>query len=87
MEFEYDPRKSASNLEKHGIDFEQAKGLWQDARALFVTARSTDEERFAVVAQLGEKSWTCIFTLRDQRIRIISARRARNEEEERYNQC
>jgi uncharacterized DUF497 family protein len=87
MEFEYDPRRSASNREKHGIDFEQAKELWLDARALIVTARSTGEERFAVVAQLGEKTWTCIFTLRDERIRIISARRARDEEEERYNQC
>jgi uncharacterized DUF497 family protein len=87
MEFEYDPRKSASNLRKHGIDFEQAKELWLDARALIVTARITDEERFAVVAQFGEKIWTCIFTIRDERIRIISTRRARNEEEERYNQC
>jgi uncharacterized DUF497 family protein len=87
MEFAYDPRKSASNLEKHGIDFEQAKELWLDARALIVTARSTGEERFAMVAQLEEKIWTCIFTVRNERIRIISARRARDEEKERYNQC
>ena len=28
MEFEYDPAKSRANAQKHGIDFEQAKALW-----------------------------------------------------------
>lgn len=87
MEFEDDPEKSGSNLEKHGIDFEQAKELWIDERALVVAARSTEEERFAIFAQLGDKIWACIFTLREDRTRIISARRARDEEEEKYNQC
>jgi uncharacterized protein len=31
--FEYDAEKSESNLDKHGIDFEEAKGLWHDAKA------------------------------------------------------
>ena len=30
MEFEFDPAKSESNLEKHGVDFVQAQQLWQD---------------------------------------------------------
>lgn len=30
IEFEYDPNKSAANLEKHGIDFEQAQELWKN---------------------------------------------------------
>lgn len=28
MEFEYDPAKSASNKAKHGVNFEEAKALW-----------------------------------------------------------
>lgn len=30
MLFEYDPAKSARTRAKHGIDFEQAKRLWED---------------------------------------------------------
>lgn len=33
MHFEYDQQKSASNKEKHGIDFEEAQALWDDANA------------------------------------------------------
>lgn len=32
--FEYDPRKSNQNMEKHGIDFEEAQALWGDPRKL-----------------------------------------------------
>jgi uncharacterized DUF497 family protein len=32
--FEFDPAKSAANLEKHGIDFEAVQALWADTRRL-----------------------------------------------------
>lgn len=86
MEFEFDLEKSQLNFEKHGIDFRRAQALWDDPRALVVEARSIDEVRFAMVARLGNKTWTCIFTIRNDRIRIISTRRARDEEKERYDQ-
>jgi len=31
MKFEYDPNKSITNMEKHGIDFEEAQALWKDS--------------------------------------------------------
>lgn len=85
MEFEFDPAKSAANKEKHGIDFIESQDLWDDLRRLIVPARSADEPRFALIAERNRKLWTCIFTPRDQKIRIISTRRARDEEENRYN--
>ena len=39
MEFEFDPAKSASNQEKHGVDFVQAQQLWQDPMRIEVPAR------------------------------------------------
>ena len=33
-EFEYDRAKSDANVEKHGIDFEQAQELWRDEDAI-----------------------------------------------------
>ena len=38
MEFEFDPVKSASNYEKHGVDFVQAQELWQDPMRIEVPA-------------------------------------------------
>ena len=86
MEFEFDPTKSAENFRKHGIDFIRAKALWGDAKRVVVPARSSTEPRFALVAELEGRIWTCIFTLRDERVRIISARRARDEEARGYHQ-
>lgn len=85
MDFEFDENKSISNAEKHGIDFISAQNLWNDDRRVIVTARSQDEPRFAIIAMHQGKLWTAICTLREDRIRIISARRSRHGEEEGYH--
>ena len=77
MEFEYDPVKSEANKQKHGIDFERAKELWRDANRVEFVARFSDESRLGLIAGLDDKLWTSIYTLRGDRARIISVRRAR----------
>ena len=77
MEFEYDLQKSESNQKKHGIGFDEAKHLWDDVNRLQVEAKSETEPRFALIALYGDKLWTAFFTIREERIRIISVRRAR----------
>lgn len=84
MEFEFDPEKSAANQTKHGIDFEDAQALWDDPLLLEAPARTEDEPRFMVVGRMGARHWSAICTRRGERIRIISVRRARREEVERY---
>lgn len=84
MKFEYDKNKSISNLDKHKIDFETAKKLWFDNRLLEIPAKTTDEERFIIIAKLYKKCWTAVITYRDENIRIISVRRSRKNEEELY---
>ena len=81
MEFEYDPAKSEANKQKHGIDFERAKELWRDANRAEFVARLSDEPRLGLIAGLDDKLWTTIYTLREDRARIISVRRARENEE------
>ena len=78
--FEFDPRKSKSNLEKHGIDFVQAQMLWLDPDLLEIPAKTVDESRFLVIGRFGDKHWSAVTTYRDENIRIISVRRAREEE-------
>ena len=80
IEFEYDARKSASNLSKHGIDFDTARGLWLDPDLLEIPARTEDEPRFLVVGLISNKHWPAIITYRGTRIRNISVRRSRTEE-------
>jgi uncharacterized DUF497 family protein len=84
MEFEFDPKKSEANLEKHGIDFDKAKALWLDVFALERPARSENEVRIMLIAVHDEKLWAAIFTERENKIRIISVRRAHNNEEALY---
>jgi uncharacterized protein len=80
MQFEFDPAKSASNLEKHGIDFDAIQAIWQDVMRIEIPARTADEPRWLVVGQIGGKHWSVVVTYRGDHVRIISARRSRKEE-------
>ncbi len=84
MKFEYDPAKSAANLEKHGIDFDEVQALWDDPYLVEAKANVTDEPRFLAVGVIGTKHWTAVYTYRSKRVRIISVRRARKQEIDYY---
>jgi uncharacterized protein len=84
VEFEFDPAKSASNLDKHGIDFTAVQALWDDAMRAEIPARTADEPRWLVIGQIEGKHWSAVVTYREQRVRIISARRSRKEERALY---
>ena len=85
MPFEFDHAKSASNKQKHGIDFEEAQELWEDENGLEVSARNqAGERRWARVAWWQGRVWFCVYTMRGEKVRIITVRRAREYEEERY---
>ena len=78
--FEYDEAKSQSNLQKHGIDFDDARALWSDPRLLEIPAKTDDEPRYLVIGLVREKYWSAVITYRGANIRIISVRRSRTEE-------
>ena len=84
MEFEFDPRKSDGNKEKHGIDFREAQFLWDDPDLMEIPVRTSDESRFLVVGKISDKHWSGIVTYRNDKIRIISVRRSRKEEIDLY---
>jgi uncharacterized DUF497 family protein len=84
MDFEYDPKKSQSNKEKHGIDFDEAQALWLDEDRVEIPARSDTEERHALIAKKDEKIWVAFYTIRETKVRIISVRRARENEKRTY---
>lgn len=84
MEFDYDVKKSASNKEKHGINFIEAQVLWKDTERLEIPARTEDESRSMVIGKIGGRCWSAIITYRNNRVRIISVRKSHAKEVELY---
>ncbi len=86
MEYEWDPDKATSNLHKHGISFADAVAVFSDEFALMVADDFTDEERFIL---LGTNAFghllVIVYAWRgENRIRIISARKATRREHKQY---
>ncbi len=84
MKFEFDKDKSISNKEKHGIDFNQAKEIWEDPDRIIIPAKNIDELRYLIIGKIEEKYWSAIYTIREGNIRKISVRRSRENEKEIY---
>ncbi len=78
--FEFDTAKSESNRAKHGIDFVEAQGLWNDPMLLEIPAKADDEPRYLVIGLIDGKHWSAVITSRGANVRVISVRRARSEE-------
>ena len=86
MKFEYDPIKSQHNKAKHGIDFEEAQALWDDAESLMIAVDRPGEPRHVVIGFIMGTHWTAVIPFRGKAIRLISCRRARKEEVRLYEQ-
>lgn len=80
ISFEYDPAKSQRNLDKHGIDFEEAQALWEDPDLIEIDAKTPDEPRSLAIGTIEGKVWSAVITYRKGKVRIISVRRARKTE-------
>ncbi|HEY6320901.1 MAG TPA: BrnT family toxin [Thermoanaerobaculia bacterium] len=86
MEIEWDARKAASNLLKHGVDFADAALVFEDELALTQQdLHSHDEERFVTLGcDPTERLLVVVYTWRGERVRLISARRATSKEHRHY---
>jgi uncharacterized DUF497 family protein len=86
MEYEWDPAKAQANLRKHGIPFHKDCQVFKDAGRLEQLDFSShhDEERWDVLGRVEQTILYVVFTQRDQRIRLISARRATRNEQRSY---
>jgi len=84
MIFEFDSKKSASNKQKHGLDFDEAQALWNDPDFIEIPVQTIDEPRFLVIGMIEGKHWSGVITYRGDKVRIISVRRSRKEEVEIY---
>lgn len=83
--FEWDEQKWQSNLTKHGLDFLRAKLVFDGRPAIHVPSLHLEEERFLTVGRVDDRFITVVWTWRDTVIRLISARRARDQEVRQYH--
>jgi uncharacterized DUF497 family protein len=89
LRFEWDPRKAARNLAKHGVPFEEAATAFGDplGRITSDPRHSVDEERFVLLGLSRQQRLLAVmFAERGEAIRIISARRAIPRERRDYEQ-
>lgn len=77
--YEWDEKKRVQNLKKHGIDFDDARVIFDGPTIVMQSNRKT-ETRYAVLGFIEENEIAVICTFREDRCRIISARRARTNE-------
>jgi hypothetical protein len=89
LAFEWDKRKARRNAGKHGVSFEEASTLFADPLALTIhdPLHSNEEDRYITLGRSQRRRLlVVVFTDRDDRIRIISARVATRREGKNYEE-
>ena len=87
MTIEFDPEKVKSNFKKHGVSFAHAEQALRDPMALTIEdPDAEDEQRFITLgADALGRVLVVVHTLREERSRLISARKASPEEARTYH--
>lgn len=86
MNYQWDSSKATANIRKHGIDFADAVGVFEDVWALTIEEQAEKgEQRFVSLGTdfLG-RLLVVVYTYRNENIRLISARRATKRERNMY---
>jgi uncharacterized DUF497 family protein len=87
-DFEWDDDKAAANARKHGVTFEDACGVFRDPLAIeLVDDRAAyGEDRFVLIGMTQSRVLVVVYVVREQRNRIISARKAEPNERRAYHE-
>ena len=86
VSIEFDPKKDAANLKKHGVSLSEGDGVLNDPLALTVEDRSAEgEQRFVTIGtNVFGSLMVVVHTPRGEEVRIISVRRADPKERRNY---
>lgn len=88
MEFEWDPQKAVANAEKHGVTFDEASLAFSDPNGVefFDELNSDEEMRFQLIGISETRLLFVGYTVRDDRVRIITARKGDAKQTKYYNE-
>jgi uncharacterized DUF497 family protein len=83
MRYSYDPEKKASNLKKHGLDFDDARSVIESGEAITLEDRRFDygEVCYLTLGLLDGEVVIIATAETDKTIRIISMRKAVKNEQ------
>ena len=85
MKLEWDDAKAASNLRKHGIGFDSARRFEFDTAIVEIDAHvAYGEERLRAYGFVGTRLHVMVYVERGDAIRVISLRRATQNEKRAY---
>lgn len=89
IKFEWDEKKNKTNIEKHGISFEEESSVFQDEESLIMVDdnHSQEEDRFILIGFSFKANLLVVchcYREKDSIIRIISARKADRNERKQY---
>ena len=87
MQITWDPDKAAANLDKHGVEFQDAATVFTDPLSTTFPSvdHSDDESRFVTIGESTKGELLVVaHTEGDDVIRIISARRVTRQERRFY---
>ncbi len=79
MNFDWDSAKSASNEAKHGLSLAAASALWAGP-VVTLPSKHPGELRHLAIGLIEGRHWTVVYAPRGNRLRLISARRSRENE-------
>jgi uncharacterized DUF497 family protein len=86
-DFEWDDAKAAANYARHGVTFAMASDVFDDPFAVIELDDWRDhEDRYSVIGMVEDHLLFVAYTLRGDRIRIISARLAEPYERRQYHE-
>ncbi len=87
MAYQWNRDKAATNLRKHGIDFADAVSVFSDDLAITIPDERFDEERFVTIGiDAFGRVLVVVYTMRNDEIRVISARKATRQELQQYEE-
>ncbi|HAR92143.1 MAG TPA: hypothetical protein DCR28_03455 [Eubacterium sp.] len=87
LEFEWDDKKEAANIKKHKLNFKIARVAFYDFDRIeyYDKENSIEEDRYVVIGKgIGSELLFIVYTVRDGKYRLISARQASKREEKIY---
>ena len=85
LQYEWDPYKAQAKFRKHKIAFADAVSAFGDDYAITIVEEHPDENRYILLGKdARNRILVVIYTYRDERIRIISARKATQTEISEY---
>ncbi len=85
--FEWDKKKAKTNIAKHDVSFNEASTVFRDTLSLTIKdpLHSDEEDRYIIIGEsIKLRLLVVVHTVRNDRIRIINARRASKKERRHY---